>query len=67
MSVHGEAIANIDGHRFDWTHDEIQAMFAQPFNDLVFLAQHTHRKHFDPNAVQVSSLLSIKTGRCPED
>ena len=67
MSVHGEAITNIDGHRFDWTYDEIHRLFAQPFNDLVFVAQQTHRKHFDPNAVQVSSLLSIKTGRCPED
>jgi biotin synthase len=42
-------------------------MFARPFNDLVFEAHTVHRQHFDPNAVQVSTLLSIKTGGCPED
>lgn len=53
--------------RHDWTSAEIQALFDLPFNDLVFQAQTTHRAHFDPNAVQVSTLLSIKTGSCPED
>jgi biotin synthase len=53
--------------RFDWTLDEIQALFDLPFNDLLFRAHAVHREHFDPNAVQVSSLLSIKTGGCPED
>ncbi len=53
--------------RHDWTLDEIKALFALPFNDLLFRAQSTHRAHFDPNAVQVSTLLSIKTGACPED
>ena len=53
--------------RHDWTLDEIEALFALPFNDLLFLAQRVHRAHFDPNAVQVSTLLSIKTGACPED
>jgi biotin synthase len=53
--------------RHDWTLAEIKTLFEQPFNDLVFQAQTTHRQNFDPNAVQISSLLSIKTGACPED
>ncbi|MDY7115309.1 biotin synthase BioB [Halomonas sp. SSL-5] len=53
--------------RHDWRLDEIEALFALPFNDLLFRAQRVHRAHFDPNAVQVSTLLSIKTGACPED
>ncbi|MFT5656733.1 MAG: biotin synthase [Gammaproteobacteria bacterium] len=53
--------------RHDWTLAEIKALFTLPFNDLVFQAQTTHRQNFDPNAVQISSLLSIKTGACPED
>ena len=46
---------------------EVEALFALPFNDLLFKAHSTHRAHFDPNAVQVSTLLSIKTGGCTED
>lgn len=53
--------------RHDWTKDEISALFKLPFNDLLFKAQSVHRQHFDPNQVQVSTLLSIKTGACPED
>lgn len=53
--------------RHDWSVDEIEALFALPFNDLLFQAQQVHRAHFDANAVQVSTLLSIKTGACPED
>ena len=53
--------------RHDWTSEEVQALFEQPFNDLLFQAQSVHRANFDPNAVQVSTLLSIKTGACPED
>jgi len=53
--------------RHDWTLDEVRALFALPFNDLIFRAQSVHREHFDPNRVQVSTLLSIKTGACPED
>ncbi len=53
--------------RHDWTLEEIEALFALPFNDLLFQAQQVHRQHFEPNAVQVSTLLSIKTGACPED
>ncbi|HSC46951.1 MAG TPA: biotin synthase BioB [Gammaproteobacteria bacterium] len=53
--------------RNDWTLPEVEALSALPFNDLLFRAQAVHRRHFDPNAVQVSTLLSIKTGACPED
>ncbi|WP_163560205.1 biotin synthase BioB [Halomonas sp. NO4] len=53
--------------RHDWSLAEIEALFALPFNDLLFRAQRVHRAHFDANAVQVSTLLSIKTGACPED
>ena len=53
--------------RNDWTLPEVEALFELPFNDLLFKAQGMHREHFDPNEVQVSTLLSIKTGACPED
>jgi len=53
--------------RHDWRLEEIEALFALPFNDLLFRAQSVHRQHFDANQVQVSTLLSIKTGACPED
>lgn len=55
------------GIRHDWTKAEVQALFDMPFNDLLFQAQVVHRANFDPNEVQVSTLLSIKTGACPED
>ena len=53
--------------RHDWTVSEVEGLFALPFNDLLFRAQTLHRQYFDPNEVQVSTLLSIKTGACPED
>ncbi|MFV8818992.1 biotin synthase BioB [Haliea sp. E17] len=53
--------------RHDWSRAEIKALFELPFNDLLFRAQSIHRRYFDPNEVQVSTLLSIKTGACPED
>ncbi|VUD51623.1 Biotin synthase [Thalassocella blandensis] len=53
--------------RHDWTRSEVQALFALPFNDLMFQAQTAHRQYFNPNQVQVSTLCSIKTGACPED
>jgi len=53
--------------RHDWSVPEVENLFSLPFNDLVFQAAATHRKYFDPNEVQVSTLLSIKTGACPED
>jgi len=53
--------------RHDWSVAEIEALFALPFNDLLFRAQTLHRQFFDANTVQVSTLMSIKTGSCPED
>lgn len=53
--------------RHDWTLAEVVSLFNLPFNDLVFKAHSEHRKHFDPNEVQVSTLCNIKTGGCPED
>ncbi|MHA3097825.1 biotin synthase BioB [Acinetobacter brisouii] len=53
--------------RNDWTREEIQKLYDQPFLDLVFEAQRVHREHFPANTIQVSTLLSIKTGKCPED
>ncbi len=61
------ASAPDDTIRHDWTPGEAEALLGQPFNDLVFAAQTAHRKHFDPNRLQLSTLLSIKTGGCPED
>ena len=53
--------------RNNWTVEEVQALFDKPFMDLVFEAQQVHRQYHQPNQVQVSTLLSIKTGACPED
>ncbi len=53
--------------RHDWLAEEADALFALPFNDLLFRAQTVHRAHFDANRVQIATLLSIKTGGCPED
>jgi biotin synthase len=53
--------------RHNWHLEEVTALFAMPFSDLIYQAQTVHRQHFDPNEVQVSSLLSIKTGACSED
>jgi biotin synthase len=53
--------------RHDWTRVQVRALFALPFPELMFRAQSVHRAHFDPCAVQISTLLSIKTGGCPED
>jgi biotin synthase len=53
--------------RHDWTRDEIARLFALPFADLIFRAQMVHRQNFSANEVQISTLLSIKTGGCPED
>ncbi|QCI24362.1 biotin synthase BioB [Buchnera aphidicola (Muscaphis stroyani)] len=50
-----------------WTLNKTHALFKKPFFDLMFQAQEQHRKHFDPNQIQISTLLSIKTGACPED
>lgn len=53
--------------RHDWSLEEINALFALPFNELLFRASSVHREYFDPSEVQISTLLSIKTGACPED
>lgn len=53
--------------RNDWTVAEVTALYEMPFNDLLFQAQGVHREFFDPHEVQISTLLSIKTGACPED
>src|SRR5688572_21250275 len=53
--------------RHDWTEAEVAALYARPFADLIFDAQRVHRAHHEPNTVQMSTLLSIKTGACPED
>ena len=67
LSAAQQASASRGLLRHDWARDEIQALFELPFNDLIFKAHTVHRQNFDPNAVQVSTLLSIKTGACPED
>ncbi len=67
MSTTPEAIQANTALRHDWSTIEIEQLFNLAFNDLLFHAQQVHRSHFDPNQVQVSTLLSIKTGRCPED
>ncbi len=53
--------------RYDWTREDVRALFARPFPELLFRAQQVHRMYFDPTEVQISTLLSIKTGGCPED
>lgn len=65
MSASRDVMTN--SARFDWQREQITQLYTQPFADLIFQAQSLHRQHFDPNQVQVSTLLSIKTGKCPED
>jgi biotin synthase len=70
MSLIANAAPSITGLspiRHDWTREEIGALFDLPFPELMFRAQTAHRQHFDPTEVQISTLLSIKTGGCPED
>ena len=61
----GDAAA--PGPRHDWTLAEVESLFDSPFVDLIFQAQRALRHHFDPHDIQLSTLLSIKTGECPED
>jgi biotin synthase len=63
----GETRSKADAPRHDWTRDQIGALFDLPFPELLFQAQRTHRANFAANAVQISTLLSVKTGGCPED
>jgi biotin synthase len=65
--THDQAQSSTSVLRFDWQKAEIEALFQLPFNDLLYRAQQSHRANFDPNEVQISTLLSIKTGGCPED
>src|SRR6185437_13160599 len=71
MSAHpaplSAPLAPAGGVRHDWSLEEVEALFAQPFMDLILRAQLVHRAHHAANAVQMSTLLSIKTGACPED
>jgi biotin synthase len=53
--------------RHDWSQTEVLALFELPFNELLFRAHQVHRLYFNPREVQISTLLSIKTGACPED
>ena len=63
----GAAIEPDGAVRQDWTRAEVRALFCLPFPELIYRAQRVHRAHFDPLQVQISTLLSIKTGGCPED
>ena len=62
-----DSAAHNDGKRTIWSREEVRQIFERPFFDLVHDAQTVHRRHFNPHAIQVSTLLSIKTGGCPED
>ena len=68
-STSNESVASIvvESSKLRWPQQEVEALFNLPFNDLLFKAQQVHREHFDANELQLSSLLSIKTGACPED
>jgi biotin synthase len=67
MSASQKPLESAATIRHDWQLHEVEALLALPFNDLIYQAQSAHRVYFDPNEVQVSSLLSIKTGSCSED
>jgi biotin synthase len=67
MQALPSANAGLGQVRNDWTRAQVRALFALPFPELMFEAQRVHRLHFDPLEVQISTLLSIKTGGCPED
>lgn len=66
---HNATVAPVESSQFrhDWAIEEIEALFELPFNDLLFQAQTLHRQNFDPNTVQVSTLINIKTGGCAEN
>ena len=66
-TIGAEAPPTAGAVRHDWSAAEVEALLALPFADLIFRAQTVHRRHFDANRVQMSTLLSIKTGGCPED
>src|SRR3954454_23350858 len=66
QSLPSAAALNLGTVRHDWTRAEVAALFALPFPDLIFQAQRIHRENFDPREGQISTLLSVKTGGCPE-
>ena len=66
-TIHFVKKSNSTGKNERWSKAEISDLFNKPFNDLIFMAHKVHRDNFDPNAVQLSTLLSIKTGGCAED
>lgn len=67
MPVVSETTAAPRALRHDWSRNEVRTLFDLPFPELLHRAASVHREHFDPNEVQVSTLLSVKTGGCPED
>ena len=67
MGVKNPAELAAERLRHDWSFEQCKTIYHQPFSDLMFQAQEVHRAHFTPNEVQISTLLSIKTGACPED
>ncbi|MBI4808372.1 MAG: biotin synthase BioB [Nitrosomonadales bacterium] len=67
QTTHAETARNAKSKQRQWSIAEIEALFKLSFSDLMYRAQQIHREHFDPNAVQLSTLLSIKTGGCTED
>ncbi len=67
LSYDASPQAALRSPRHDWTREDVRALFALPFPDLMFRAAQVHRENFDPTEVQISTLLSIKTGGCPED
>lgn len=67
MQTNPQTVETLSEVRHDWQTSDAEALFDLPFMDLVFRAQELHRRHFDANEVQMSNLLSIKTGGCPED
>src|SRR5687768_9718201 len=62
-----QTVDNVGATALRWTVEAVEELYTAPFNDLIHRAQTVHRQHFDANSVQLSTLLSIKTGGCPED
>lgn len=67
LNAQRQPATSLPTERHDWTVPEVEALLNQPFNDLLFRAHQVHREHFDPNSIQLSTLLNIKSGGCPED
>jgi biotin synthase len=67
LAAHAPPLSSAAAPRHDWSRPEVRALFDLPFPELMFRAQSVHRENFDPSEVQISTLLSIKTGGCPED